>query len=212
MTEAEVPKKKRQYIVEPATAKGFNKAFTLKLAELQKESLAQFMNLDNAQRVRHGGEFQSPANPQAVESGLKQHTATLETKFDDVVNNKLGLITRSLESVSEQMQKQFAEMFYATLSDACEQTGNVVDAQAEGSHQEAFAAILEKIELVADREGNVEMPQMHVSPETGDRLIESFREVSPEYEARVNAIKARKIAEAVQREVERKAKFVGYGL
>jgi hypothetical protein len=71
--------------------------------------------------------------------------------------------------------------------------------------------MLEKIELGVDKDGTVSMPQLHVSPEFGNRMMAALENTSQDYQDRVEALKARKTAEALARETERKAKFVRYG-
>ena len=72
-------------------------------------------------------------------------------------------------------------------------------------------AMLEKIELAVDKDGTVSMPQLHVSPELGDRMMAALENTSQDYKDRVEELKARKTVEALAREAERKAKFGRYG-
>jgi hypothetical protein len=72
-------------------------------------------------------------------------------------------------------------------------------------------AMLEKIEFGIDKDGTVILPEIHVSPEFGDRMMAALENTSQEYKDRIEAVKTRKTAEALGRETERKAKFVRYG-
>ena len=84
--------------------------------------------------------------------------------------------------------------------------------QASGSLAEAFLEVLEKIEFMADRNGKVSMPELHVGSEVGSRLLALKDNAPPGFNEKVEALQARKIQEAKAREVQRKAKFVGYGV
>lgn len=109
------------------------------------------------------------------------------------------------------MERQFAQMMYRSISSASEQSGNVVDAQKEGSLPAAFARMLEKIEFSVDKDGNVTLPQIHVGPNTLDSFQRAISEAPPEYHNQIEEIMKRKRAEALKREADRKARFVKYG-
>jgi hypothetical protein len=204
-------KERRSYFSYEESAEVFNEALIRMLGQARKVATAKYLGPENTYRLLHGGDCTSPGNPDAVGGEMQQHSAFLETRFKDIVANDLSLIERSIQQISAAMDQQFATMFYSTISKTCDRTGNVVDAQEEGSLEAAFMAMMEKIELVADKGGNVTLPQVHVSPDAGARLVAALEATSPEYRERFEALKAKKIEEAVNREAERKAKFVRYG-
>jgi hypothetical protein len=189
----------------------FNAAFSRRLVELQKTIVSQYLNPENTFRLRHGSDWRHPGTPEAITGGIQEHSAYAETPFQELIDNDLGQIDRTAAKLAEAMHKNFATMMYSTLSAACEQTGNTVDARAEGSLADAFFATIEKIEFVADRYGNVNLPEIHTSPETGKKMAAAMEAISPEFEERFEQLKARKIKEALEREAARKAKFLCYG-
>ncbi|MDD5390780.1 MAG: hypothetical protein PHD37_15680 [Gallionellaceae bacterium] len=199
------------YFIEEAGAAAFNTAFTHMLAKLQKEVVSKYMSPENTHRFRHGGDWSHPGVPEAIDGGMQTHSAVVETRFQDLIDNDLDAIDRSARHLIEEMHQQFVQMLYLTVTAACDQTGNTVDAQAEGSLPEAFIAMMEKIEFVADKNGNVTLPQIHANPETATRMMVELETAPSEYKERVEAIKARKTIEAIEREAERKAKFTRYG-
>ncbi len=201
----------RTYFPYDAEAAMFNDAVTRALVGLQKQIVAEYLPPQNTQRFRHGRAWRTPANSEALDGQFQTHSAILETRFDDIIKNDLAVIERNFNQVRETMHKQFAEMFYSTVTAACNQSGNIVDAQAAGSLEEAFMAALEKIEFGIDKDGTVHIPEVHVSPGLGDRMLAALESTSQEYQDRIEALKARKTAEALARETERKAKFVCYG-
>jgi hypothetical protein len=139
------------------------------------------------------------------------HTAELKTSLADIVANDLGLLQRAFDEIGQTLQRQFAGMVYSSLSQACDASGNTVDARQEGSLPNAFLAMLEKIELSADKHGKVHMPQVHASPEVAERMVVALEASPPEFREKVEKVKQRKIADALEREAARKAKFVRYG-
>ena len=85
-------------------------------------------------------------------------------------------------------------------------------AGAAGSAHEAIAQMLEKVEFSSDKFGTVTPPTIHAGPETVQAMRKSAADAPPEFHQRIEAINARKTAEAVEREVQRKARFVRYGV
>ena len=202
---------KRSYFSNEACTAAFNDAFLRRLGDVRKPIVAKYLPPENTHRFRHSGNWDSPGNPEALGGEMQQHSAVLETRFDDIVANDLGLIERSIQHIVEAMDRQFAVMFYSSMSSACDRTGNVVDAKAEGSPEAAFMAMIEKIDFAVDRDGNVPLPQIHAGREAFERMVTALEATPPEYRERFEALKARKTEEALQREAERKAKFVRYG-
>ena len=199
------------YFIDETGAAAFGTAFSLMLGKLQKEVVSQYISPGNTHRLRHGGDWNHPGVPEAIGGGMQTHSAVVETKFQDLIDNDLSAIDRSARHLIEAMHQQFAQMLYSTVSVACDQTGNTVDAKAERSLEGAFMAMIEKIQFSADKNGKINFPEMHVAPDTGARMLAALEATSPEYKVRLEVITARKIEEALEREVERKAKFAHYG-
>ena len=204
-------RKTRAYFAYDAGAQAFNDAFTRTIAKIHKDTIAKYLPPENTHRFPHGGTWSDPGNTRALGGQMQTHSAFLETRFEDIVNNNLDIIVRSFGALAESLHQQFATMLYSTVNDVCERTGNTVDAKVEGSLEAAFMAVLEKIELGVDHNGNVSMPEFHVSPDVGKRMLAALENSPPEYKERIEALKTRKTAEALAREAERKAKFVRYG-
>lgn len=205
------PISKNGYFIDEAGAEAFNLSFLHMLADRKTKIFSQYLSPHNTHRLRHGGDWSHPGAPEVYIGGMQTHSASVETKFQNLVDNDLGAIDRTVQVLMESMHQQFAQMLYSSLSAVCDQTGNSVDAKAEGSLVGAFIAMLEKIEFVADKYGCVSLPQIHAGPDTATSLLEAMEAATPEEKEHIEAIKARKIAEALKREADRKAKFVCYG-
>jgi hypothetical protein len=142
---------------------------------------------------------------------MKEHSAEAETKFEDLVNNNLRVLPELLSRLNEELRKQLHTTMYETISNACERTGNVVDAKTKASLEEAFLEMLEKIEFSVGRDGSVSMPQMHMGPDAFKKFTEMAARETPEFAAKVEEIKGRKVREAHEREAARRQRFVRYG-
>jgi hypothetical protein len=162
------------------------------------------------QRFNHGSGWAYRANSESSPGNLQTVTTGWEVKFKDIINGDLSLIENSLSGVTEDMQRNFMKMMYATISESCDRSGNVVDAKQSGSIAAGFLEMLQKIELAVGRDGQVHMPEIHASPDMAKKIMAELKNQSPEFEKEVERIKAEKIALALQRESDRKARFKRY--
>lgn len=191
--------------------KAFDETLIKHVGKLLDEIKSRYISNENIQRLKHGGDWQHPANPNSFNGGIQQHSATLEIPFEDLLKNDLTAIDRFLEKFTSEMERQFAETFYSTLSKSCEQIGNVVDASAEISPEVAFEKILEKIVFVADKNENVSLPEIRCGTIAYQKLTALMENASPEYHERIEKLKTEKIQQARTHERERKSKFLNYG-
>jgi len=199
------------YLSDEMGEEEFHQSFVKLLAQMQKETVSKYLNPENTHRFKHGGQWAHPAAPDVLPGDMKAHSAETAVSFDKLVNHDLTVIDQVLRQLSENMERQFMQMMYSTVSAAAASVGNTVDAKVAGSPHEAIAQMLEKVEFSSDRLGNVTLPTIHAGPETVQAMRKSVADAPPEFHQRIEAIKARKTAEAVEREVQRKARFVRYG-
>ncbi len=206
------PKKLRaSYFDDEGASSAFDKSLVAFLANIQKGIVSKYLSPENTHRLRHGNSWKHPGLPDAVNGGIEQHSSVAELPFEDIVNHDLGLIDRFVQKFAQDMERQFAQMVYSTVSAACDQTGNTVDAKAAGSTCEAFAEMIEKIQFSADKFGKVRLPDIHAGSEATASLKKALEDAPPEFHLRIEELKARKVAEAIDREAQRKARFVHYG-
>jgi hypothetical protein len=107
------------------------------------------------------------------------------------------------ETISSEMKKNI----YATVSAAADGTGNVVSTKAAGSPALAFLEMLRKIEFGVNPKGEVTLPDLHLSPEMGQKMFDDLNSQGPEFRNEVERIKREKALDALQREQARLAKF-----
>lgn len=199
------------YFVDSDFVENFNESLRRLLSTLQQSTMAKYINPENAQRIKHGAAFCNPAAPQVYNGGLETHSTLFDIALESIAAHDVKVLERCFNSFQEDMEAQFASMIYSSLSKVCDQTGNVVDAKESGSLPLAFLEMLEKIEFSANKAGEVTLPEIHLGTDTFNQFTRAMQESTPAYKAMVEDIKARKVAEALERESARKAKFVRYG-
>lgn len=201
---------RHNYFSDQSAVQGFNLALNKYMALAQKACVARFLSKENTLRMYHGDRWEHPANFEASNGGLNEHSYYSETKFQDIVDHKLELISICVTQLSDAMYRQFSEMMYATINDACSRTGNVVDAKGIPL-ADAFISTIEKISFSANKNGAVQIPEVHAHPDLAKKMIAEINAAPPEFKARLDEVTERKSKEALEREAERKAKFVRYG-
>jgi len=185
----------------------FDRSVTELMAAMQNETHSMFVSEHNVLRLNHGGKWTHSARDDDPETTMHVITAEMSIPFKDIADNDLNLIARTLQPISEEMQRQFSQNMYGVVGAAAEKVGNVVNAQETGSFAESMLEMFRKIELGVDRDGNISMPQLHVSPETYKKIAAEMNSTPPDVQAEIEKVKAAKIEEAFEREAERKAKF-----
>lgn len=191
----------------PADDEIFERSVVALMAKLQEKSRKTFVSEHNVLRINHGNNWvHSARNP---EPDTSMHTLSSEwtITYKEIAENDLGLISRTILPISEEMDKQFAQKMYSVVGAAAEKVGNVVDAKTAGSFGASMLEMFRKLEFGVDRDGNVSMPQIHVGPDFFARLPEEMSKVPPEISAEIERVKAVKIQDALHREAERKAKY-----
>jgi hypothetical protein len=177
------------------------------LGQLQKRSRETFVSEQNVLRMSHGRNWVHSARDPEPDITMHKISAEYTIPFKDIADNDLSLIERTILPINEEMEKQFAQNMYGVVGAAAERVGNVVDARAAGSFAQSMLEMFQKIEFGVDRDGNVSLPQIHVGTDTFERISKEMKNVPPEIEAEIEQLKAEKIQAALDREVERKAKF-----
>lgn len=185
----------------------FDGSVTKLLGALQKQSRTMFVSEHNVLRMNHGRNWVHSAREKAPDMKMHQISSEWVIPFKDVADNDLTLIARTIQPLTKDMQKQFAQNMYSAVGAAAEKAGNVVNAKATDSFAQSMLEMISKIELGVDRDGNISMPQLHMGPETYERIVAELPFVPPEIGAEIERIKSLKIEAALEKEADRKAKF-----
>jgi hypothetical protein len=185
----------------------FNASLMKLLSRMQEETRKMFVSEHNVLRLNHGRSWVHAARDPEPDTSMLTISTEWTIPFKAITDNDLGLISRTILPINEEMEKQFSQNMYGVIGAAAERVGNVVNVQDAGSFAHAMLGMLRKIELAVGRDGTISMPQLHVSPEFYARLPDEMSKVTPEMEAEIGHVKSDKVREAIDRETARKAKF-----
>lgn len=189
----------------------FHKALVTVMSRLQKQTFAKYLKPENMQHFTHGRQWAHPASPDAVVGDMKKHSAETAIKFERIAQHDLNVIGEVLGGLTADMERQFLQMMYSTVSEASDRVGNTVLGTSTEPPRERYARALEKVQFVADKFGSVKEPELHGSPEYLEEMRRSIEEAPPEFHERIRELKARKTEEALAAEALRKARFVPRG-
>ena len=203
--------RRANYLSDEVGEAEFERAFSKLLAQVQKKTITKYLNPENTHRFKHGGQWINPAASGAIVGDITRHSSEAIVPFERILNHDLTVIDEVLEKLVNDMENQFLQTMYSTVSAAAKSVGNTIDGQSVGPPREAFAQMLERIQFSADRFGNVKLPEIHCAPKTAEEMAKSVADAPPEFHQRIEEIKKRKASEAIEREVERKSRFVSYG-
>jgi hypothetical protein len=199
------------FLHDKSAAEAFERELMKFLGNALKLRMSQIIPAENVQRFRHGGDWSHPGLPDAYNAEMQQHSSEVVIRFDELVNHDLSAISRYVDKLVDDLNAQFQRMMYATISAACDKSGNVVDASAVGGPIEGIAAMLETIRFSADKHGNVQRPQIHLSPEAFESFRRAQESAPPDLLQRIKQLDEIRSAEAIQEEAQRKARFARYG-
>ena len=201
------PSKRSSFFERRQGCKAFAEAyltFARKLLEVERTKLVP---ISSAQRFFHGSTHVTHFEQQPRNIEMSVHSVEMRTAFNDIASGNDTIIAGSLSRMVESISHQFKVSFYQTINDTCDEHGNTIQASRDTPLEAQIKDMLEKVEFAVDREGNVQLPQIHASPEMAERLLRLENEESPEIEALI----ARKSEAALVREEDRKRRFKDYG-
>lgn len=140
------------------------------------------------------------------ETALKEASVELTLKFEEIPNMSVEARMAKLDEMAESMAKQMSEHLYSSLNETLEKAGQVVDNKNKPLTHESFFAILEKLQIDFDEDGNPKGLQLVIGPELMPRIQELIEQEKsdPGITKRHEEIMARKRLEWRDREAARK--------
>jgi hypothetical protein len=110
----------------------------------------------------------------------------------DILEGNIEAWATHLQQGAEDICRGFTRAFEKSIDSATELTGNVVNVKEHGSNLEALLAGLEKMDVVFDEDGKPSGLALMMHPDKKQQVEEELALAGPEFQARWDAIMARK--------------------
>jgi hypothetical protein len=140
------------------------------------------------------------------ESELKQASAEMSLKFNDIPQFSIEKRIAMINDMAEQMARQISEQMFGALNEILNKTGQVVDQEGRPLDAEAIFSVLEKIQLDFDETGKHKDLSIVVPPELAPKAKQVLEQIhsDPTLRKRYEEIIVRKRIEWRDREAARK--------
>lgn len=175
---------------------------------IQENNLKNYLSSDNQLVLFHGQGWSSYRDEKINSSNLRPATATIEVNWETILSYDVGEMVKVVNDFAEEFSNKIIKGIYETISDSCEENGNVVAGNGL-SEAEQFYKLMEKVEFSVDENGRVQLPSIHLHPDSKVKLEKSIIEAGPEFESRVEKLKLAKSEQAIKKEKERLSRFKG---
>jgi len=181
--------------------------FSKDIGDRSAQKRNELMDPRNVLSFQHGRKWESPANEFGdTSTEMTRHSTTTDLHLKDVVLGDPKVTFGTAMTISEQMHSSVMETMISTLNSSTAQSGNVVNA-AGRPFPEAFAEMLEMIRPTLGDDGELQLPTILVHPSQGPKLVAQLEAAGPDFERRIDELKARKKLEAEENETARVNRF-----
>lgn len=185
-----------------------NKMISRELRELS----CSVLSTNNMLAFSHGKIWKNswPSAPDD-QGEMEDHSVEAIIPVEDIVRNDLQLIDRFVNRFVRGINDQFMQNMYSKISDTADKAGNVVSGKDYESFAETFLESIKRLEFSVGDDGEVSLPQLHVTPELFEKMRKDLLGQGSEFESEVAKITSEKIQAAKDREAERLEKFLDPG-
>jgi hypothetical protein len=199
----------------PFPASEASEAFTRGLAEMAQaivdQNRARFVSPENVLCFRHGEGWNIRRADASEDVGSFRKIEVLKLIGKDrIVSNDLDALLAFVRETAKELSEHDERLMIETVSQAAEQSGNEVSASETGSPARSYLEALKSLAFSADKEGNVSLPQLVLSPEGEKMLRADLEGQGPAYDLEVKAVQLEKAAEAVREELKRLSRYEGF--
>ena len=193
-----------------AKSKEIHESLIHVVKNLIDSEMSNYVCMDSAQRYYHGeGWINTHGYKNGEETELKEISGYAELSYEDVVWYNVQAFNEFVQTLANSMSGEAIKDIFQTVSEACEESGNIVLDDKKKDFKDKFLELIQKVDLFVDDNGDVNMPQLHVSSSMHDDIMKEISEPDEKFNEKVEGIKKEKIAEAKKREKERLSKYKG---
>ncbi len=144
-------------------------------------------------RTIHPGPTRNVPGPQPVDHPLSRVEQRVEFHTDVIRYSQIEEFISILAEISRHHQDVLERELVRTVTDVCDATGNVIDAQGRPLTFDLILELVEKLEIRFDEAGMMSKPVIMMHPDNAERLRQN--PPTPEQLQQLNEILRRKRAE-----------------
>lgn len=185
----------------------FSNALISLMQKAHRKQISQYVSDDNVHKFYHGKGWVRVSNNDSEASSLQSLSVTLTIEKENILRNDASKLFAFMNEFIDGFTSQMVGNLFATASNACEKTGNVVNMSDHTSQADAFLDMLKKIEFSVDENGQVSLPSIHVGPSAAGPLIKELESQPQSFHDEVKLVKKQKSESAIEREKLRLSKF-----
>ena len=190
-------------------SKEFGKSLLEVAVRAHREKISQYVSKDNMHSFQHGRSWLTVREDGTEESSFKEAGVELSIGYEDLIRNDINQFFQFLNTFIEGFTSQTMQGMFRTISESCDKVGNTVNQKEHASQAEAFLEMLKKVEFSVNKNGQVELPQIHVGPGAAEPLMQSLEAQDEEFHAEVERIKQEKSEAALKKEKVRLNRYKG---
>jgi hypothetical protein len=190
-------------------SKEFGKALLEMAVRAHREKISQYVSKDNMHRFQHGRSWLTVREDGTEKSSFKEVGVELSIGYEDLIKNDINQFFKFFKTFVEGFTSQTMQGMFQTISESCDKVGNTVNQKKYASQAEAFLEGLKKVEFSVNKNGQVELPQIHVGTDAAEPLMQSLKAQDEEFHAEVERIKQEKSDAALRKEKVRRNKYKG---
>jgi hypothetical protein len=140
------------------------------------------------------------------ENPFKQISGEISLTREEVIAKGPLAYIENISRIAEDVKKQKAELLFSKINEVTNKTGNVVSGQGQPFSHELFIAMLDKMQIDFDPDGNPYLPTIVVSPQLAASIASKTPqwESNPEYKKQFEELIERKRKDWNDRESNRK--------
>jgi hypothetical protein len=193
----------------PFPAIAASRAFMTSVTQLVREQVAErvegVISQQNTLSFVHGGSFSTM--PGAEPGHFQEFSYPVKFPLDAIRGSRATVLLDLTAELSENIAESQIKRLYEVVLDGAKSVGNAIPATPGRPIAEQFLEMAERVDYSVGEDGTVQVPSLHLHPTVANRIIPELHAQEAQYADRMEDIRIRKTAEALERERVRVSRF-----
>jgi hypothetical protein len=136
-----------------------------------------------ARHEGEGGSYQTE-DGSIKKMDTKELSVPMELPVDSIPSLELDKTVEKIQALAQAMAEKKTALLFASISEAVEEVGNVIDAKGEKLTAELILKMWDSIVIAFDEKGHPQLPTLYLSPAQEQRAKEQLARIEAEPELR----------------------------